>query len=83
MLITEIEDAIIERLKTNIPDLLVEPFPDNPSAYRLLHPKGAVLVRYRGGRYTNPETLGVIVQDRTIEFDLVIVTRNLRNHAGA
>jgi len=83
VLITEIEDAIVSRLKAKIPDLLVESFPAKPSEFRLLHSKGAILVRYRGARYSAPETIGAVVQDRTMEFDVVIVTRNLRDHSGA
>lgn len=83
MLITEIEDAIVARLKSTIPDRLVDSFPDKPSEFRLLHPKGAMLVRFRGSKYGEPQTTGTVLQERTVEFDIVIVTRNLRDHSGA
>jgi hypothetical protein len=80
MQIEEIESTIIEKLKTDISDLSVEPFPDNVKDYELIHPKGAVLVSYEGSNYTNPR---LEQQARMIEFDIIVVVRNLRSHLGA
>lgn len=80
MKINEIENAIIEKLKTDITDLAVEPFPDNVKDYNLIHPKGAVLVSYEGSNYTNPR---LEQQARMIEFDVIVVVKNLRSHLGA
>lgn len=80
MKIEEIESAIIEKLKSDIPDLSVEPFPDNVKDYELIHPKGAVLVSYEGSSYTNPR---LEQQARMIEFDVIVIVRNLRSHLGA
>jgi hypothetical protein len=46
MIMTEVETAIVEKLKADITDLAVEPFPENVKDYELIHPNGAVLVSY-------------------------------------
>jgi len=79
MEITEIESAIIERLKSKITDLLVEGYPDDPESYKLLHPKGALLVRYSNSTYSDPDSMGVVSQDRKMEFEVNVVARNLKN----
>jgi hypothetical protein len=48
MLISQIEQKIIERLKEKIKDLHIEGFPDKPQQFSLIHPKGAILVHYQG-----------------------------------
>lgn len=83
MNIREIENSIIERLKTEFPEVLVQGFPDKPSEFILLHSIGALLVHYQGSNYTNSESLGCIVQDNKKEFSITIVTRNLRANQGA
>ncbi len=83
MNIREIENSIIERLKTIFPEVLVQGFPDKPSEFILLHPIGALLVHYQGSNYTNSESLGCIVQDNKKEFSITVVTRNLRFNQGA
>lgn len=80
MMITEIESAIVDKLKIDIQDLAVEPFPDSVKDYELLHPKGAVLVSYEGSNYTNPR---IEQQARMLEFDVIVIVRNLRSHLGA
>ena len=84
--IDTVERAIIDRLKSRLPDVLVEPFPDNPAEYRLTHPKGAVLVSFSGSTFSAPDATDVIVQDRKMEFDVTVATKNLRAqgaHQGA
>lgn len=83
MTIREIENSIIENLKTAFPEVLVQGFPDKPSEFILLHPIGALLVHYQGSNYTNSEALGCVVQDNKKEFAITIVTRNLRFNQGA
>lgn len=83
MNIRQIENSIIDKLKTDFPEVLVEGFPDKPSEFILLHSIGALLVHYQGSNYTNSESLGYIVQDNKKEFSITIVTRNLRANQGA
>jgi hypothetical protein len=81
--IRNVENAIIERLQTSFPEILVDGFPDKPSEFILLHPIGALLVHYQGSNYTTTQALGFVTQVNQKEFSITIVTRNLRNNNGA
>ena len=83
MAINKTENQIIQKLKENILELHIEGFPEKPSEFRLTHPKGAILVHYQGGSYSDTKGLGYIVQDKKLEFSVTVVTRNLRSHIGA
>jgi len=37
MHVKEVESAIVDKLKADIEDIAVEPFPDKPSNYELIH----------------------------------------------
>ena len=79
----DIENSIIELLKTSFPEILVQGFPDKPSEFILLHSKGALLVHYQGSNYSNSDALGFISQENKKEFSITVVTRNLRTNDGA
>lgn len=87
MLIKDIENSIIQRLKEQIKDVHIEGFPEKPSEYKLIHPVGALLVHYQGASYSEPKSLGCILQDKKLEFSITIVMKNLRSpkdaHSGA
>ena len=83
MNINLIENAIIEKLKSSFPEILVQGFPDKPSEFILIHSIGALLVHYQGSNYTNSDALAFISQENKKEFSITIVTRNLRSHNGA
>ena len=83
MTINEIENEIIERIKSKISDLHIEGFPEKPSEFRLTHPIGAILVHYQGGSYSDSKSIGCIVQDKKLEFSITVVTRNLRSYKGS
>ncbi len=83
MSIRDIENSIIEKLKLEFPEVLVQGFPDKPSEFILLHSIGALLVHYQGSNYTNSNALGFISQENKKEFSITIVTRNLRENRGA
>lgn len=75
-----IENAIYEKLLTDITDYSVEKYPDDPMNYKLLHPKGAVLVKWSGENRTEPK---IIQQGIIHKFTISIVSRNLRTNTGA
>lgn len=83
MSIREIEDSIIQYLKEKFPQFLVQGFPEKPQEFILLHPIGAILVHYRGGNYSNLNAIGIISQDKGLNFAITVVTRNLRNNNGS
>ncbi|MDD3012613.1 MAG: Gp37 family protein [Candidatus Gastranaerophilales bacterium] len=82
MSIKDIENSIIERLKGTIQDLHIEGFPEKPAEFKLIHPKGAILVHYQGSSYSEPKSPGCIFQERKLEFSITVVMRNLRTHEG-
>jgi len=83
MTIIEIENQIIEQIKSQINDLHIQGFPEKPSEFRLTHPKGAILVHYQGGNYSESKSLGYMVQDKKLEFSVTVITKNLRSHEGS
>ncbi len=83
MKLKDIEQSIIDRLKEQIGGIPVEAFPEKPSEYRLRHANGVLLVVYRGSKYSDSQGAGVTVQARQQEWDVVIVSRNLRSHTSA
>lgn len=83
MNIREIENSIIEKLKSSFPEVLVQGFPDKPAEFILIHPVGALLVHYQGSNYTSTNALGYISQENKKEFSITVVTRNLRFNEGA
>lgn len=79
----EYEDILISRLKSQIGDVAIEPFPDDPEEYKLLHPTGALLIRFAGGDFGESKVDGLIRQRVKLQYDVVAVSRNLRDHYGA
>ena len=82
-MIREIEAALVARIAERIPDLHVAAFPDKPESFRMQHPVGAVLVAFGRESYSKPRALDLVVQERRIEWDVSVLTRNLRTHVGA
>lgn len=83
MNISEIETQIIAKLKNEIPNFLIEGFPDKPSEFILIHPIGAILVHYQGSNYSSTQSLGYVNQENKKEFAITIATRDLRSNNGA
>lgn len=85
MLIKDIENSIISRLKSKISDLLVEPYPEKPENYfdEFIHPKGAILVHYLGSNLLAPKSINYIIQERRADFGIIVITRDLNLHQGA
>lgn len=82
MNIKDLETAIVNKLKVALPDLLVEAYPDNPSSFKMIHPKGAVLIHYSGSKFNPSLFEEVIVQERKLTYDLIVLNRSLRGNSG-
>jgi hypothetical protein len=82
-MIADIERDLVRALEDAILGLAVEPFPDSPDRYRMLHQRGAVLVVYRGMDAQEPEGLRRLTQPATVRFSVMVLSRNLREHSGA
>lgn len=78
MHIQAMEDAILARLRDQMPTLEIDGYPLDPEQYQLRHPVGAILVAYRASRYSAPEATDVIVQGRVMEFGITCVAKSLR-----
>ena len=83
-LIADIEAAVVARLRTALtltgqahPVVDVEPWPDDPVAYRMRHPCGAVLIMYHGARYAESTTARQVVQYEAL-FELGLLSKTLR-----
>ncbi len=82
-MIQAIETALLERLAAKITGLEVGLYPEKPEEFELVHPTGAVLVRFEAADYTKPLPTDIVTQDVTMEFLLVVVTRSLNGEGGA
>lgn len=84
-MIESTESAILDRAEILVSPfgLKVEPFPEDPDSYVLTHPKGAVLAVYKGSSYGPSIATDVMVQERAMHYELVILIKNLRKHQGA
>jgi len=80
--IKEIETAIVNKLKTDISDLKVEAYPDNPKDYLLRHAQGSVLVHYNGAKFNKSALEAIIAQETILTWDIILICRNLRNNDG-
>lgn len=69
--------AIQNRLKAELPDVAVELYPEKPTGWRLNHPKGALLVDFRGAAFGNAKDSGLALTERTLSFGVSVVARTL------
>ena len=81
MNVEEIEGRIVKQLQLDIPDLEVLAFPDRPESYDVIHPVGAILVSMDRVNFIQPNDFWN--QGLTIQFEVVLLIKNLRNHQGA
>ncbi|HBP5712253.1 TPA: hypothetical protein L6B33_24210 [Pseudomonas aeruginosa] len=76
-------DALLARLQGHFGrELTAELFPENPSAYRLNHPRGAILVAYGRSQFGNSEAVGAVFQERNLLFRLTLAFRQLNGKDG-
>lgn len=81
--IQTVENAMIQKMKTDIPELKVEGFPEKPDTYNFIHPKGVILVHYQGYQSSETKSTNKINQEETNTFNIVLMTRSLRGNGGA
>lgn len=76
-------DAMLARLKDELgQELTIELFPENPSQYRLNHPRGAVLVAYGRSTFGSSESTDAMFQARNLVIRLTLVFRQLNGKDG-
>lgn len=80
-----LETELVAELKNKLGvSVHVQSWPDNPEAFEFTQPNGAVLVRFNADSYSAPvaNRAGKIIQDRTAEWSIVALHRNLFKHEG-
>lgn len=75
--------AVADRLKAQVPGVGVELYPENPNAWRLNHPRAALLVDYRGSKYGETVDTGIVAQGRELSVGVSVVARTLHDAYGA
>lgn len=76
--IATLEAAIVAQLAIALGNVIeVAHYPNNPDSYRLTHRVGAALVQYVGAQYGAPEEVALVAQQRTLEFAVVLMVRDL------
>ncbi|MGH7986946.1 MAG: Gp37 family protein [Candidatus Binataceae bacterium] len=75
--IATLENAIVSQLAAQITGIEVAHFPDRPDAYRMTHRVGAALVRYQGATYGQVNDVAAVVQERKVDFEVLILMRDL------
>lgn len=75
--IAAIENGILAQLRANINSIEIAHYPDRPETWRLTHRIGAALVMYKGSIYGELLDTGVVVQERTLEFEVALMMRDL------
>lgn len=82
--IANIEALVVGRLRAALtidgqphPVVDVEPWPDDPVAYRMKHPRGAVLVMYHGAKFNESTTSRQLIEFDA-RFDIGLLSKTLR-----
>lgn len=81
--IANLEAALVETLRQALPEFQVEPFPEEPEEYDFIHPLGAVLVQYDSADFQGDRALACTALPASLLFNVVVLTRNLRQHHGS
>jgi len=74
--INETKALIKDKLRGEIPELSVEFAPDEPSNYKVKHPKGSILIAFNGSSFSEP--IG-IQQTAVMNIEIVLCLRNEYN----
>jgi len=76
MNITNIENEIINILGNT--GIEVKGYPDVPENYTVVS-DSAILVKYDGSTYSDPQSTGVVTQERTIKFNIMLFFKVSKN----
>ena len=77
-LLEEIENKIIEKLITALPNFDVDSFPIDFKNYNFLNHDGCVLLKFQSGNFSEPETIWKNVQTETFEYKVILGFRYLK-----
>lgn len=79
------ESDIVSKLDGDLSGVKVQAYPERPDNFKLIHPNGAVLVRYSGSYFDDsvPNRNKETDQRRVLEWTITVLNRNLHSHKGA
>lgn len=85
MNITELENIIQERLKSNetFAGFDIDSFPSKFEDYTFTGSLGCLLTQYLSTNYAKNKTIGMIAQDKEVKFNLFMAMRYLSKHNEA
>lgn len=81
-MMTTVAQAVIDRLKTELPGFVVEHFPDSPERYAFKAARNTLLVSYESSSYAAPESLAPLSVERTGLLGVTLLTRSLTGERG-
>lgn len=76
-------ESLRAHLQAALPEVGVELFPDNPAAYRFIHPHAVILIQLQSGEFKALEDIGTVVQERQLFIHFTVMARSLHNDFGA
>lgn len=76
-MIKTISDEIKIKLKQSITDVEVANYPQKFDRFlkEFIHPKGAILVTYKGSTFSKPQTTDIVIQEESVSFALIVLIR--------
>lgn len=74
---------IQKHLQHQLKNTKVEIYPQNPKNWRFQNAGNAVLIGFNQANFANSIATDLMVQERTIELELIIIARSLHNELGA
>lgn len=77
-----LESAFVDRLREQVPEFNVAPFPDKPEDYPFKNAKRELLVAYDGSTYGPAATFAPLSQDRDARITVTVLARSLRGNGG-
>jgi len=77
-----IENGIVTVLDTAIDAYEVLAWPGEPDEWQFIHDAGAVLVRFNGVRFADPDVENIINQEVIVEYVINLMLRDLRDNDG-
>lgn len=81
--IERLTDAVVERLKLQVPAMKAEHFPDAPERFVWSKADKSLLVTYEGATYSpEPQSFDPLSLERTMDLGVTVITRGLRGKLG-
>lgn len=79
----EILNSIKTQLAKKLPKVKVDIFPQDPKQWRFQNAGANILIGYNSSSFANQEATDVVLQERTLNIDLIVIAKGLHNDFGA